>query len=85
MWPYVDGTPRLEMGRPHMIQKNEWADHAPLHVRQNPSHGESAKIVKPGFEDALDAGHGSSSFDGREPASGASLLQSSRTDGKWRP
>jgi hypothetical protein len=42
---------RLEFCGPDVVEKDEWPNHAPLRVRQNPANLEAAQILAPLIDD----------------------------------
>ena len=53
MGPHVDAPARRELGRSHLIEKDERSDATPFQRRQHAAHFESADIARTRHDDAL--------------------------------
>ena len=54
MGPHVHAGSEQELGRPHLVEEDEGADHLPLRRRQRPAHLEAAKVAGAGHDHGLD-------------------------------
>jgi len=54
MRPHVETKAGAELGRTHVIEKNERPDHAPLRRGQGTSHGKAADVVRSRYDHLFD-------------------------------
>ena len=54
MRPHIHAGPEQELGRPHLVEEDEGADHLPLRRGQRAAHLEAAEVAGPRHDDGLD-------------------------------
>ena len=54
MRAHVDAAGQQELGRPHLVEEDERADHLPRRRRQRAPHLEAAEIARAWHDDMLD-------------------------------
>jgi hypothetical protein len=54
MWPDSNTLADAELGRPHLVEENEGADHLPRPRRQHTANLETAKIAGAGHNHCFD-------------------------------
>ena len=54
MGPHVHAGSEQELGRPHLVEEDEGADHLPLRRGQRPAHLEAAEVAGAGHDHGLD-------------------------------